>query len=388
MSNTLTMHNYANKKRVTLNKKSLLLDYRQPEQERQVEANDYTRQLVTSALHLPSSTGVNIIQSSPINTSDKRVIDLPRILKSSIRAPKSAPCSPTKSVQFDKENLENICYFRKAQTPLTISHRKNIFWADSDDDEEEDEEEEEKKEATLVFPNWSNGRLADIIDKRNKVIRIEKGFFTVKDNILHGKVLVRNLDYQKTVTVRYTFDYWETVQNVHAIYQSNYHSNTLYDVFTFKINIQSSSLYFAIHYKVGSQEFWDNNDCKNYEIQFVHNRPTSTTMNKDQQEENQLKKRYDFSQAISKQQQPITIKPTPSIPIDVSSSSSPSSRHHQHNNHSNYSLQSNSNSPLYCHSPLASSPSFMDLNSQSYLDLVNKYCFYSSSPTRSPMSTY
>jgi len=103
-----------------------------------------------------------------------------------------------------------------------------------------------------------------------------------------------------------------------------------------------------------------------------------------QQPEDKLKARYDFGQSIHQAKSTNTIpqpQKTLAMPIPISpssrrprSSSSPTASYH-------------SPSPTAsCHSPLASSPSFMDLNSQSYMDLVNKYCFYSTSPSRSPMS--
>ncbi|KAG1462582.1 hypothetical protein G6F56_005488 [Rhizopus delemar] len=340
MANTLTLHSIPNKKRVSLNKKAspLVLDYQGIlEQE---DTNSYTRQLVASALNLPPTNNLHI----------KPAKDIP--LKSSIRTPKSAPCSPTKSVQFDQDNLENICYFKKAQTPLAISHSKDIFWANDDDDDEEEE-------VKLVLPNWPKSQLSDVIDKRNKVIRIDKSSLKVQDDALTGTILVRNLDYQKTLTIRYTFDYWETSHDIQANYQSAYPSNTTYDIFTFELDLKSDSFYFAVQYKVGTQEFWDNNNSKNYEVQLVRN---NNKKKEEEEKSEKLKKRYDFSHSFHQVKQPPAAIP---IPRRQNKSPSPTGSH--------------------CHSP--SSPS-MELNSPSYMDLVSKYCFYSSSPTRSPMSTY
>ncbi|KAI9282612.1 putative phosphatase regulatory subunit-domain-containing protein [Sporodiniella umbellata] len=335
----LTLNQFNNKKRVSLNRKtsSLVLDYQGiMEQE---STNHYTRQLVASALNL--NPGPLSLTAVPSQGEEGQ---LPRLLKSSMRTPKSAPCSPTKSVQFDRDNLENICYFKKAQTPLAISHNQGIFWAD--------EEEEEPK---LVFPNWSNSELTDVLDKRNKVIRIDKSSLKLQDKQLTGKVLVRNLDYQKTLTVRYTFDYWETVHDIEACYQSAYAANPTYDLFTFALDLKSDSLYFAVQYRVGAQEFWENNRSKNFEVQVL--RPNQSLPPK-KNEAKLNNKRYDFSHSFQKTPAVVTAIP---IPIDAR------------------------RSPNTCHSP--SSPK-MELDSASYMDLVSKYCFYSSSPTRSPMSTY
>ncbi|KAG0785397.1 hypothetical protein G6F22_007971 [Rhizopus arrhizus] len=78
----------------------------------------------------------------------------------------------------------------------------------------------------------------------------------------------------------------------------------------------------------------------------------------------------------------VTTSTSTTVPIDISSR-----RHHHHHHHHQSKSANSSPTSSYCHSPLASSPS-MELNSPSYMDLVSKYCFYGSSPTRSPMSTY
>ncbi|CAO3638128.1 unnamed protein product [Mucor hiemalis] len=492
-----------NKKRVTLNRRasSLLLDYQamlptpnKDEVKEQVInngdtlTNEYTRQLVESALSLPSSVKISTKPANETITkltaaatvpqqqqSDiNKLIQLPSRLKSSLRTPKSAsaPCSPTtglKSVQFSKNNLEDICLFRKAQTPLAISQR-NIFWANEDEEEEDSSssssssssEEETEPIKTLHYANWPT-RLSDIIDKKTKVIRIEKSTIRLMTDLIVGKVLVRNIDYHKTVTIRYTFDFWETIDNVGARFhqQDDHKSNTSgsnnnnnsYDVFSFKIKLppNATTLYFAVHYKVGTQDYWDNNDGRNYEVQIKtttakstkkqHKKKTATKsiekkednfIDQDHTKEDGLKARYDFSQSINlaknnvfdintgnskllhkRSNSSITNnKPKASnnntssistsaannitsIPPTTNNSIIPSSLPTIPSVSSTASVampipmrRRSSSSPtgLSCHSPLTSSPTFMDLNSQSYLELVNKYCFYSTSPSRSPMS--
>ncbi|KAG2237706.1 hypothetical protein INT48_009644 [Thamnidium elegans] len=253
------------------------------EQENNGISNEYTRQLVASAL----SSSVQI--TTP---KDKR-IELPLLLKSSLRTPRSAsaPCSPTtglKSVHFNKDNLEDVCLFRKAQTPLAIS-QKNIFW--------------EINKKSLVYKNWPT-RLSDIIDKKTKVIRIEKSTIQLLDHnkLMTGKILVRNLDYHKTVTIRYSFDFWETIENCEAKFKQqddHKNNNTSYDVFTFNISvpIDATNLYFAVNYKVGSKEFWDNNEGRNYEIQINNSTSAKKKILKKKldQKEDGLKARYDFA---------------------------------------------------------------------------------------------
>lgn len=469
------MINNSSKKRVTLNRRnsSLLLDYQvmvssassgAVTTETQTSAtttttplvtNEYTRQLVASALSLPSSS-VNITTTTTTTSTtaaevkDNKKIELPLLLKSSLKSTNksaSAPCSPTigiKSVKFNTHQLEEICLFRKAQTPLAIS-QKNIFWGQEQDDEEdssneESEEDEQEQEETkpiksLVYANWPT-RLSDILDKKNKVIRIEKNTIKLEQDEIIGKILVKNLDYHKTVTIRYTFDFWETIDNISAKYHpTQQQSNSNYDVFTFKLKLplNATNLYFAVNYKVGRQEFWDNNDGRNYEIQIntvdtslskkksggsVVSNSTNKTENEDK---NNLKSRYDFSTSIHQAKTSTTNnEPTSSsylkqhkksnststiisrLPNTTSPAISPSSSFKTNNTFIPASSttqttttiampipikRTSSSSPtgLSCHSPIASSP-IMDLNSSSYLELVNKYCFYSTSPSRSPMS--
>ncbi|KAI8876876.1 carbohydrate-binding module family 21 protein [Backusella circina FSU 941] len=484
--------------RVTLNKKPSSTS--DEENDVKVETNDYTHQLLKSALAhnttpliiaslknkktaSPPTIAIDptpqqknasrlhlLLENSAGDKSLHTLSPLPS-LKPSLRLPNSAPCTPvSKSVHFDN-NLENICLFRRAQTPSMI-RRGSVFWGKNDDESDSstssgdesdqdgeyelEEEEEEEEPRHLVYANWPN-RLADILNKKDRIIRVEKTNFRLNDDTLVGKVMVRNLDYQKTVMIRYTFDFWETIENVQAIYRESTNKK-VYDVFGFTIDHvpdkPNAVVYFAVYYKVGGQEYWDNNDGKNYEIQIVTSKPTTTitTTNKSlvkpttslptttsinnentidksilsepplmtaHKKEDGLSARYSFGQSFHRAKKP----PTTSFTLHHHHHPS---NHHSHQNttpKSDASLHKSSScpslsslpdtptptmampiprrkttsgrepfplfssSPTSCHSPLASSPnSKMDLNSQSYMDLVNKYCFYSTSPSRSPMS--
>jgi hypothetical protein len=373
-------------KRVSLNRRSssLLLDYQAMLKAKEEEPNEYTRQLVASALSLPASVKISTTKAPIITSENDKKIDLPRLLKSSLKNPRSAsaPCSPTtglKSVRFNKNQLEEICLFRKAHTPLAIS-QKNIFWANDDEETSSSSSDEDKDtpKRSLVCANWPT-RLSDIIDRKNKVIRVDKNMIRLDGDLILGQVSVRNLDYHKTVTIRYTFDFWETIDNIQAVF---YEGHKMNDVFRFKINVPSSAstLYFAINYKVGSEEYWDNNDGRNYEIKIItaqHVVDSTATKQEKTTMEDGLKARYDFGQSIHQAKSTPTTIPQPQKTLAMPIPISPTARRPR---------SSSSPTGLSCHSPLASSPSFMDLNSQSYMDLVNKYCFYSTSPSRSPMS--
>ncbi|GAN07857.1 hypothetical protein MAM1_0179d07361 [Mucor ambiguus] len=362
-----------NRKRVSLNRRSssLLLDYNtmlrqdsQSQEQQLQEPSDYTRQLVASALSLPSSVQIETKVStqlppsppSSISTPQQKYgadkIDLPQFrLKSSLKNPKSAsaPCSPTiglKSVRFHSTNLEDVCLFRKAQTPLAIS-QKNVFWADNGEDDDSDssssssssDEEEQPIKKSIKCSNWPT-RLSDIIDRKNKIIRVDKNTIRLQDeDFIVGKVSVRNLNYHKMVIIRYTFDYWESVDNIQAIYQESSQKN---DIFAFKIHVpaNAATLYFAINYKVGSEDHWDNNDGRNYQVDISLSKPNSTNKKSLKSEvkstsdlpqptsltasQDTLKSRYDFSQAknIIPQTTPATQAQTQTQTSSSSSSAS------------------------------------------------------------------
>src|SRR5204862_1229726 len=90
---------------------------------------------------------------------------------------------------------------------------------------------------------------------------------------LVGKVFVKNIAFSKSVTVRFTFDHWQTVSEVSGTYHSSLRQKSI-DKFTFAIklldftNLQDRQMLFAIRYNVADQEFWDNNYNANYRIEF------------------------------------------------------------------------------------------------------------------------
>lgn len=98
-----------------------------------------------------------------------------------------------------------------------------------------------------------------------------------------GKVMVKNIFYDKRVTLRYTWNKWNTVNEVECLWLSNGDSvlpGTNMDVFHFLIDDTNKidtvgKLEFCIHYVTRNdherQEFWDNNDDKNYNVEVVMN---------------------------------------------------------------------------------------------------------------------
>lgn len=98
-----------------------------------------------------------------------------------------------------------------------------------------------------------------------------------------GKVMVKNIYYDKRVTLRYTWNNWSTINEVECLWLSNGDSvlpGTNMDVFHFLIDDTNKidtvgKLEFCICYVTRNDrerlEFWDNNDGTNYKVEVVMN---------------------------------------------------------------------------------------------------------------------
>ncbi|XP_074144840.1 protein phosphatase 1 regulatory subunit 3D [Sminthopsis crassicaudata] len=92
---------------------------------------------------------------------------------------------------------------------------------------------------------------------------------TSSDLGLSGTIRVINVAFEKQVTVRYTYNCWRTQQEAGACWRS---SDGDSDVFIFCVPVPpyilglSSVVQFAIRYRVGGNEYWDNNEGQNYSL--------------------------------------------------------------------------------------------------------------------------
>lgn len=87
---------------------------------------------------------------------------------------------------------------------------------------------------------------------------------------IYGRIQVKNLDFEKLVRVRFTFDAWQSWRDLQANYIPGSSSGQT-DSFFFhlrspELTSEHRKMEFAISYKVCEQEFWDNNHGDNYRL--------------------------------------------------------------------------------------------------------------------------
>ncbi|XP_050705344.1 glycogen-binding subunit 76A-like [Eriocheir sinensis] len=90
------------------------------------------------------------------------------------------------------------------------------------------------------------------------------------DMSVRGVVRVLNLDFHKTVVVRYTFDHWRNHHETTATYIDGSYDG-LTDQFSFLLwgsfLQDNGALVFCVRYHSLGQDFWDNNFGRNYSLQ-------------------------------------------------------------------------------------------------------------------------
>ncbi|XP_060520814.1 glycogen-binding subunit 76A [Cylas formicarius] len=106
---------------------------------------------------------------------------------------------------------------------------------------------------------------------RDNLVCLENAF--VDDPVLfsiRGFVRVRNLDFHKSVHIRYTLDSWKTFADVQATYVSN-SCDGFSDKFSFIVYAHTlkvgQRLEFACRFQCRGCQYWDNNNGRNYVFQ-------------------------------------------------------------------------------------------------------------------------
>ena len=192
-------------------------------------------------------------------------VDLKAITAKSIL--KSETTKIKKKLSFAK-SIEAISYFVHTEAPLKIS-REKVFLQDIND------MTIRSVSSMLRIPeHWSiNYTLKSNLSPNFSVILDQ---IYLEKSIFRAAVLVRNFQYHKVVTLRFTTNGWKSFIDVPAKFEHVVNPNSSHflgiDRFCASIDFtavkgQKVDLEFALSYSVGSQTYWDNNGGTNYLVQ-------------------------------------------------------------------------------------------------------------------------
>ncbi|XP_043913971.1 protein phosphatase 1 regulatory subunit 3E-like [Protopterus annectens] len=114
------------------------------------------------------------------------------------------------------------------------------------------------------------GTKPDFLERvRNQKVCLES--IELETFAISGTVRVLNLAFEKAVSIRYSTDDWNSYSEARAVYLSG---DRYTDRFGFRLPLPpphclhlGSTLQFAVRYRVGLAEFWDNNARLNYKVQ-------------------------------------------------------------------------------------------------------------------------
>ena len=182
----------------------------------------------------------------------------------------SVPNSPQhkkgKSVSFDALFLERVCLFREAQSPIELkeAHDKRLT----------------NPPFRIICSNWPPQQTSDYYAHKNILLN-KKTFYVQPDNsCIKGKLMIRNLALDKSVSIRYTFDCWNTIRDVDGVFFGPNPKNVAFDIYEFSMDLLGfgqlsdhgelrGKLEFAIRFTAGDKDYNDNNDGRNYQIKII-----------------------------------------------------------------------------------------------------------------------
>lgn len=124
----------------------------------------------------------------------------------------------------------------------------------------------------VTFPQPAS----DYVDFRRKLdqekVSLENVIVKESEECVLGTIKVKNLSFHKEVIVRSTSDDWKTSEDTFCTFVNNNAGlgnnghYVLYDTFSFKLTLppKSKRIEFCVCFRCNDEEYWDNNDGKNY----------------------------------------------------------------------------------------------------------------------------
>lgn len=121
----------------------------------------------------------------------------------------------------------------------------------------------------VTLPNFQQ----QICDNK---VRLEN--VVLREYSIFGTICVANLDFNKNVFVRYTFDSWQSSKDATGVYLSGTSTGKT-DTFSFEIPISGDgdglNVELCVCFETRDCSFWDNNNGQNYKILFYPSRQSN-----------------------------------------------------------------------------------------------------------------
>ncbi|XP_066495880.1 protein phosphatase 1 regulatory subunit 3C-B-like [Tiliqua scincoides] len=155
---------------------------------------------------------------------------------------------------------EDLCDLHQALSHLT-SFRNKLRSSRS-----------EMKKYFLDFPQPSTDYLAFRYRLQCGFVSLENCL--IQEKSLSGTVKVRNIGYEKKVSIRITFNSWRSFRDIPCQYMHNTYGYSDIDVFSFEVPLPKApspcgTIEFCFSFQCGQKVYWDNNLGKNYRIRQV-----------------------------------------------------------------------------------------------------------------------
>ncbi|KAI7893149.1 putative phosphatase regulatory subunit-domain-containing protein [Mucor mucedo] len=265
-----------------------------------------------------------LASAEPLSLSYKPTKQHELLLKSSLKLHKNIP-TMAKSVRFNMP-LVQILHFHVPSTNEEEVYDEVFEGVDEEDeddgnyfgDDQDDQDEEEENELEDAFlelfskrlspcsdydpnlyhpaiqqsildasldttsldlklPNWPTA--SPLNRSITQMVTLESLGWENARSIIKGRVLVRNVAFEKTVTVRMSFNHWQTWIDVDARYEAS-SEDAAFDRFVFELvtpnhlsymNLINSDSHcsLAVKYQVDGAEYWDNNSGKDFLMQWA-----------------------------------------------------------------------------------------------------------------------
>uniref|UniRef100_A0A1W7R9Y2 Protein phosphatase 1 regulatory subunit 3C-B n=1 Tax=Hadrurus spadix TaxID=141984 RepID=A0A1W7R9Y2_9SCOR len=106
-------------------------------------------------------------------------------------------------------------------------------------------------------------------------VSLENVIVKEEDDVVTGTIKVKNISFDKEVSIRVTFDQWASQTDIPAIYVPSpleqEGAAAPYDTFSFTFAIERKArkcqqIELCVRYKCGGSEYWDNNRGTNYKL--------------------------------------------------------------------------------------------------------------------------